>query len=212
MTGQAVEHVGDHVARGVSMPRLTGGVNHVAYVTFDPEATLRFYQDVLRAPLVHCITARGWGQSVYPDFVHFFFDIGANASIAFFYYFGLEEESHHVIDSRVPRVARHLSLHCDDLVELTEWEEHLRNAGCKVSRTEHETITSIYFKDPNGLQLELTAPNRPLVGADREDARLSTEALVEAIQQGQPTLERMWQIKGAKLGALHGQRVGSAEA
>jgi catechol 2,3-dioxygenase-like lactoylglutathione lyase family enzyme len=185
------------------MPRLTGGVNHVAFVTFHPKETVRFYQDVMRAPLVHCITARGWGQTNYPDFVHFFFDVGAHAHIAFFYYFGVEEESFQVPNSRVPRVARHLSLHCETLDELAEWEEHIRDSGCKVSRTEHETITSIYFKDPNGLQLELTAPNRPLVDADHEDAQRSIEALVEAIAEGSPTLERMWQIKGTKLAAEH---------
>ena len=189
------------------MPRLTGGVNHVAYVTFDPEATLRFYQDVMHAPLVHCITARGWGQSEDPDFIHFFFDIGAKASIAFFYYFGLEQESHHVADSRVPRVARHLSLHCHEMRELDEWEQWLREAGCKVSRTAHETITSIYFKDPNGLQLELTAPNRELRDSDHDDARRSIDALVQAIREGEPTLERMWQIKGTMIDADRGLQV-----
>jgi catechol 2,3-dioxygenase-like lactoylglutathione lyase family enzyme len=183
------------------MPRLTSGVDHVAYVTFDPEATVKFYTEVLRAPLSHCITARGWGSSTYPDFVHFFFDIGAHASIAFFYYFGLDEEPLHVADSRVPRVARHLSLHCDDLAELTAWEEHLASAGCRVSRTEHETITSIYFKDPNGIQLELTAPNRRLTEADHDDARRSIDALIEAVRAGDPTLERVWQLKGDRLAA-----------
>lgn len=185
------------------MPRLVHGVNHVAYVTFDPEATMKFYTEVLRAPLTHCITARGWGQSVYPDFVHFFFDVGANASIAFFYYFGVEQESHHVPDSRIPRVARHLSLHCADLLELAEWEEHLRASGCVVSRTEHETITSIYFKDPNGLQLEMTAPHRRLTGFDHEDAGRTMDALIETVRSGEPTLEHLWQIKGARLALEH---------
>ncbi len=185
----------------MSTPRLSSGVDHVAYVTFDPEATVKFYTEVLRAPLIHCITARGWGSSTYPDFVHFFFDIGAHASIAFFYYFGLEEEPLHVAGSRIPRVARHLSLHCDDLTELAEWEAHLRAEGCRVSRTEHETITSIYFKDPNGIQLELTAPNRRLTDADRDDARRSLDALIEAVRSGDPTLERVWQLKGARLGS-----------
>jgi len=190
------------------MLRLASGVNHVAYVTFDPEETLKFYTEVMGAPLTHCITAQGWGQSVYPDFVHFFFDIGAQARIAFFYYFGLEKEEQFLPESRVPRVARHLSLHCDDLFELALWEEHLRDSGCRVSRTEHETMTSIYFKDPNGLQLELPAPHRPLVEADHEDARRSIEALVTAIREGNPSLERVWQIKGNRLAAdLSGQEV-----
>jgi catechol 2,3-dioxygenase-like lactoylglutathione lyase family enzyme len=181
------------------MPRLVSGVDHVAYVTFDPEATVKFYTEVLRTPLTHCITGRGWGSSTYPDFVHFFFDVGGHASIAFFYYFGVEAESQFPVESRVPRVARHLSLHCDDLFELAEWEKYLQRMGCRVSRTEHEAMTSLYFKDPTGLQLELTAPHRRLNESDRLDAQRSIDALLEAIQEGQPSLERVWQIKGARL-------------
>src|SRR4029077_7906861 len=62
------------------------GVDHVAYVTRNPKETLHFYRDVLGFPLVHCIVAPGWGKDPHPDFLHFFFDIGNGAKLAFFYY------------------------------------------------------------------------------------------------------------------------------
>jgi catechol 2,3-dioxygenase-like lactoylglutathione lyase family enzyme len=62
------------------------GVDHVAFPTFDPAATVRFYRDVLGFPVVHSICAAGWGPEDHPDFIHFFFDIGNDDRIAFFYY------------------------------------------------------------------------------------------------------------------------------
>jgi len=49
------------------------GVDHLAWVTWKPEETVRFYRDVLGLPLVHAITATGWVSETFPDFVHFFF-------------------------------------------------------------------------------------------------------------------------------------------
>ncbi len=65
------------------------GVDHAAFPTFDPAGTVRFYRDVLGFPVVHSICAVGWGPEDHPDFIHFFFDIGNDDRIAFFYYFGL---------------------------------------------------------------------------------------------------------------------------
>ena len=46
---------------------------------------------MLGFPVVHSICAAGWGPENHPDFIHFFFDIGNDDRIAFFYYFGLPE-------------------------------------------------------------------------------------------------------------------------
>jgi catechol 2,3-dioxygenase-like lactoylglutathione lyase family enzyme len=173
--------------------RFDTGIDHVAFVTFDPGATVRFYTEVLGAELTHCITAKGWGPTDYPDFVHFFFNIGGATNLAFFYYFGLEPEE--LPETKVPRIARHVALHCPTMSDLDKWTDHLRAQGLRVARTEHETITSIYFKDPNGYQLEMTAPNRPLDDKDVRDAERSIEALIRAQAEG-GSIERMWQLKG----------------
>ncbi|GAB3571090.1 hypothetical protein GCM10027445_25880 [Amycolatopsis endophytica] len=60
------------------------GVDHAAFPSFDPAATVRFYRDVLGSPVVHSICAAGWGPEDHPDFLHFFFDIGNDDRIAFF--------------------------------------------------------------------------------------------------------------------------------
>lgn len=52
------------------------GVDHSARPTWSLRETVTFYRDVLGLPLIHTISARGWGQPGHPDFLHFFFDAG----------------------------------------------------------------------------------------------------------------------------------------
>ena len=58
------------------------GVNHIALVCADMARTVRFYRDVLGMPLVKTIELPGgMGQ-------HFFFDIGNDDCLAFFWFPG----------------------------------------------------------------------------------------------------------------------------
>ena len=54
------------------------GINHLALVTGDMDATVRFYHGVLGARLVATIGT--------PDFRHYFFDFGDQNTVAFFEY------------------------------------------------------------------------------------------------------------------------------
>ena len=38
------------------------GVDHTARPTWKLRETVRFYRDILGLPLVHCISAKGWGR------------------------------------------------------------------------------------------------------------------------------------------------------
>ena len=103
------------------------GVDHVAYPTWKLEETVNFYRDVLGFPLKHCILAPGWGNDPHPDFAHFFFDVGANATIAFFYYFGVEP----YVDINVPdriNKSRHLALAVDTEDELDHYQHRIESA------------------------------------------------------------------------------------
>src|SRR5215831_11307769 len=61
------------------------GVNHLALVTDDMDATTRFYHGVLDARLVATI-----GNE---HFRHYFFDVGAGNTLAFFEYAGVAVNS-----------------------------------------------------------------------------------------------------------------------
>jgi catechol 2,3-dioxygenase-like lactoylglutathione lyase family enzyme len=177
----------DHLARGT---------DHIAYPTFDPVATVRFYHDVLGFPFAHAITAKGWGQANHPDFVHFFFDIGNGDRLPFFYYFGLERR---VDDTPylLKHSARHLAIHVDDVDDLAEYDRRLSASEWPVHlRVKHETIESIYVIDPNDYLIEFTTPTRALTAADDRDGVLTVQALVDVVAAN----------PGATLADLHARK------
>ena len=69
------------------------GINHLALVTNDMDATVRFYHGTLGARLVATIGT--------PDFRHYFFEFGPQNTVAFFEYAGLA----HASRSRSPPVS-----------------------------------------------------------------------------------------------------------
>ncbi|MFI7502375.1 VOC family protein [Streptomyces sp. NPDC049687] len=169
------------------------GVDHLAFVTWKPRATVEFYTQTLGMPLVHAITATGWVTEDYPDFVHFFFDMGAGNRIAFFYYFGLPQED---APSDLMHRSRHLAFHVDTEEELLAWRDRLKAHGVRVTPPlPHELIESIYFDDPNGIQLEITRPLREMSGIDSRDAELTVRALADVAESPRPTVEALWQRK-----------------
>lgn len=166
------------------------GVDHAAYVTTDAIGTIRFYRDIMGLGTPHVITAKGWGPKDHPDFVHFFFDIGNGDRLAFFYYFGVEP------DPETPRPNYHLAVHVDSEQELHHWRARFEEHGIRViAQVEHETIESIYVRDPNGMVFEVARSLRELDERDERDAQLSLEAIVQVLGEDEPTLEKVWQRK-----------------
>lgn len=171
------------------------GVDHAAFPTFDPRATITFYRDVLGFPVVHATCALGWGLPDQPDFIHFFFDIGNGDRLAFFYYFGVEPYR----DSGIPdllRRARHLAIHVDREEDLREYRRRLDASDwpCEL-QVRHETVESIYVTDPNGYLMEITRPLRAITVEDDIDANLSVDALMEVADEPQPSLEKFFARK-----------------
>ncbi|WP_028219642.1 VOC family protein [Paraburkholderia oxyphila] len=197
-----------------TLPALTlRGVDHTARPTWRLRETVEFYGDKLGLPLIHVISARGWGPQTHPDFLHFFFDSGNGSTIAFFYYLGSEEPAgmreraavrplpdDHVAD------ATHTAWLVDGPDELRAWKQHLEAQGLDVSvETRHEVIESIYVRDPNGYFVEFTHKLRPLTALDAADAWLTLQAamgLEDAARAGGHALDSVdaiWNRKAALL-------------
>lgn len=194
------------------MPRLVlRGVDHTARPTWKLEETVRFYRDTLGLPLVHVISARGWGPSTHPDFLHFFFDSGNGSTIAFFYYLGEEQPAtlegrqgcrpwpqDHVFD------ATHTAWLVSSADELQAWRQRLDQQGLEVSvATTHEVIESVYVRDPNGYFIEFTRKLRPLGEVDAVDADMTLRAAIDAEQEAHATgrrvahIDEIWTRKAA---------------
>jgi catechol 2,3-dioxygenase-like lactoylglutathione lyase family enzyme len=169
------------------------GVDHLALVTWRPRETHEFYTEALRMPLVHAITATGWVTEAYPDFVHFFFDMGRGNRLAFFYFFGVPEDEP---PSDIMQRSRHLAFNVSTQEELNDWRSWLTALGVRVTRPlVHELIESIYFHDPNGIQLEITRPLRPFCPIDARDAELTVQALADVADEPVPSVQALWQRK-----------------
>jgi catechol 2,3-dioxygenase-like lactoylglutathione lyase family enzyme len=190
------------------------GVHHTARPTWKLRETVEFYRDILGLPLVHTISARGWGREGHPDFLHFFFDSGKGSSIAFFYYIGTERPEY-----LTPRTeeffyrATHTAWQVETRAELNAWRERPEKRGIEVSPdTRHEVIESIYFTDPNGYPIKITLPLRPFGELDARDAALTLEAAIQledANRSGEQELveiDGVWRVKGTLVERLSSAR------
>jgi catechol 2,3-dioxygenase-like lactoylglutathione lyase family enzyme len=126
------------------------GVNHLALITSDMDATVRFYHGTLGARLVATIGT--------DDFRHYFFEFGPNCTVAFFEYSGSAAEPFAkpagVPDPRAPQFD-HLALNLPDEESLNQLRRRLKAADCEVTDIiDHGFIRSVYFSDPNGIALE----------------------------------------------------------
>ena len=129
------------------------GINHLALVTGDMEKTVRFYRDVLGMPLVG---TTGNAPGSYP-YRHYFFELGAGNTIAFFEWPDMVEEFHKPVG--VPVSGRvqfdHVSFNVEDEDALLGLKAMLEGHGVEVTDVvDYQAIKSIYFTDPNGIALE----------------------------------------------------------
>ncbi len=146
------------------------GVHHLALVTTDMDATVRFYAGVLDARLVATIATDA--------FKHYFFDFGTGSTIAFFEYTGQPVETFSKpAGVPFPQASQfdHLAIHLVDEDALLRLRDRLKSHGCEVTDVvDHGFLRSIYFNDNNGIALEaswwvLDPTGRP---ADHADERL----------------------------------------
>ncbi|WP_203193145.1 VOC family protein [Xanthobacter dioxanivorans] len=188
------------------------GVDHSARPTWKLRETIEFYRDVLGLPLVHTISARGWGHPGHPDFLHFFFDAGRGATIAFFYYIGTDRPERYMPEDSQFYAATHTAWGVPDRDELERWKTTLEGRGLAVSAyTRHEILESIYFRDPNGYPLEITLRLRDTDVLDARDAALTLEAAVQVEDERRAAGDRLrdidtvWRRKAKLVEALIGE-------
>ncbi len=124
------------------------GVNHLALVTDDMDATTRFYAGVLGMPLVTTLKAG--------PMRHYFFEIAPGNTVAFF------EIPDAVMFEKVaggplphPVQMDHLSFNVADEDALEQLRTRLLAAGSEVTGiVDHGQMKSVYFTDNNGIALE----------------------------------------------------------
>jgi catechol 2,3-dioxygenase-like lactoylglutathione lyase family enzyme len=126
------------------------GINHLALITNDMDATTRFWHGVLEARLVAHLGTE--------SFRHYFFEFGDEQTVAFFEYHSIAVKRFQVpagVPDRRKAQFDHLSFNLPDEHALEELRARLKSHGCEVTDViDHGFVRSIYFNDPNGIALE----------------------------------------------------------
>jgi catechol 2,3-dioxygenase-like lactoylglutathione lyase family enzyme len=153
-------------------------LHHNAYRCRDSEETRKFYEEFLGLPFVHAteITTTKTGRAT--DALHTFFRLDDGSCLAFF----------EAPDQPFEFKAQHdFDLHIALEVEYSVLEPMLekgQKAGLECRGiSDHGFIHSIYFRDPNGYVIELTAKvndrDATLDGGDSHDARKQLDRWME---------------------------------
>jgi catechol 2,3-dioxygenase-like lactoylglutathione lyase family enzyme len=128
------------------------GLHHNAYRCRDSEETRKFYEDFLGLPLANAfeITETKSGRATHV--LHSFFRMDDGSSLAFFEApdMPFEFKRQHDYDLHIA-----LEVSEDDLRKMYEKGKAVGIETRGVS--DHRIIDSIYFRDPNGYVIELTA-------------------------------------------------------
>jgi glyoxylase I family protein len=136
------------------------GVHHLALICSDAEETIKFYQEFLGFPLVELVENRDYAGSS-----HFFFDIGNHNLLGFFDFPGHDHPAWQETIGGVQHLAISVSAS-----QFAEAKKKLDAAGVDYLGPDRGADDSMYFRDPNGVGLELY----------REDlGRFEGELLVE---------------------------------
>lgn len=161
------------------------GVNHLAMVTGDIDATIRFWRDLLGMRMVVSL-----GR---PGFRHYFFEISPLDMIAFFEWPDVEKvpEKDHGAPVKGPAAFDHVSIGVSTDDDLWALKDRLEAAGFWASELiDHGFIHSLYAFDPNNIPIEFSAP---VPGVDvRQNPGLTDSGPTAVAQEGPEPQPAVW--------------------
>lgn len=131
---------------------------------------MAFYEGLLGLPLAAVVTHdRVPSTQESCTYYHIFFELGDGSYLAFF---DLLDGKATVPDPQTPGWVNHLALELADIESLRAAHRRLKSAGVEVTEpVDHGWFVSIYFRDPNGIRLELvvrTASLEEMRGKQRQ--------------------------------------------
>jgi catechol 2,3-dioxygenase-like lactoylglutathione lyase family enzyme len=152
------------------------GLHHNAYRCRDSEETRRFYEGFLGLPLAGTLEISETKTGRETRTLHTFYEMGNGSYLAFFEApdMPFEFKAQHDFDL-------HIALEVDDAT-LKEMFAKGKAAGIETRGIiDHHFIHSIYFRDPNGYVIELTAKT-PAHARDMDPATNEARAKLDRWQ------------------------------
>jgi catechol 2,3-dioxygenase-like lactoylglutathione lyase family enzyme len=124
-------------------------LDHVVLPIWEPQKSVAFYRELLGLTLVDALDGDDWGG--FP-WLMLIFALGDEREVVLVHFAGAERPP----PDALPKDGRHLAL--AETGSLDPWRVKLREAGVAFTEEDHGERTSLYFEDPNGIMLEITAP------------------------------------------------------
>ncbi|SPL71322.1 VOC family protein [Acinetobacter stercoris] len=151
--GRTILSADQHIDK-ISIP--VQSLHHAAYFCYDAEETRHFYEDLLGWPLVHALRVdeRDLPSPAFTKpYMHLFFELEDKSCIAFF---DILDEPTSAMTTPHPPI-NHIAFKVSNREQLLTAKARLEAAGVPVvGALDHGFVESIYFEDPNGVNLELT--------------------------------------------------------
>jgi len=122
------------------------GLHHNAYRCRDSEETRKFYEDFLGLPLTSSLDIEEAGA------LHTFYELGNGSYLAFFEAPNMPFEFKRQLDFDL-----HIALEVDEPTLLSMFAKGKERGIETRGVADHGMVHSIYFRDPNGYVIELTA-------------------------------------------------------
>jgi len=129
-------------------------LHHAAYRCKDSEETRKFYEDFLGLPLVHAFEINETKTGRKTSVLHTFYKMDDDSYLAFF---EAPNQPFNFINQH--DFDLHIALEVTPSVLTEMHEKGKRNNIETRGISDHGFISSIYFRDPNGYVIELTAKN-----------------------------------------------------
>lgn len=125
-------------------------LDHLAFPSFDAEATHRFYTEIMGLPLVraHSGVSAQWRR----PYLLFSYALGNGTTLGFFEFDGIERPQ----SDGLPRDIRHVGMNVPTAEDFDQWLKKLERCGVEYAIERHVDGRHAFFCDPNGVMFEIT--------------------------------------------------------
>ena len=148
-------------------------MDHVVFPVWDAKASLTFYTEVMGFALVDAVSGPDWGG--YP-WLMMIFAPGDGRELVLVSLKGATKPK----PSPLARDVRHFAFAENSLAALAKWRRKLQAGGVAYWEETHGKQKSIYFEDPDGTVLEVTAPPSKAASQTKREALERARAWIEA--------------------------------
>jgi catechol 2,3-dioxygenase-like lactoylglutathione lyase family enzyme len=151
-------------------------IHHLAITPRHFDVSHKFYTEVMGFKLVKVVKRQAMGGLESGWTKHVFYSTGAGGLFVLWdlHLSGVDHgedwDPSISVGVGLPWWVNHIAFSVEDYDELEDRKQRWLANGCKVSEVDHEFISSIYTKDPDGNMVEFTMDKRPFNEADVAEA------------------------------------------